>query len=394
MESMAANSGPSRTKLRIGIATSGRFHLLDLARELDALGAEVSFYSYVPRKRAQIFGLPTHCHISLLPLVFPLVVLQRLVPWLAPRTIDRLMCLALDAATILRMRHCHVFICMSGMYVQAPRFARWRYGAKVILERGSTHILSQKALLADHPDGPPITSFTIRRELEGYDLADRIAVASMHVVESFASYSRHVSKLILNPYGVDLEQFPLPAENCKPGQRTILFVGQWSYQKGVDILAEAVDQIDDVKLIHVGPVGDIAFPIHARFIHHDPVPQWRLKEFYHRAHVFALASRQDGFGVVLGQALASGLHVVCTDRTGGSDLARLPGLGRLISVVPVGDADALRRALIKALDDASASGMQPITQDQRKMLSWRRYALQYLRFITEMLQGSVKERPE
>ena len=31
--------------LRIAIATGGRFHVLDLARELDALGHEVRFYS-------------------------------------------------------------------------------------------------------------------------------------------------------------------------------------------------------------------------------------------------------------------------------------------------------------------------------------------------------------
>ena len=60
-----------------------------------------------------------------------------------------------------------------------------------------------------------------------------------------------------------------------------------------------------------------------------------------------LASRQEGFGVVLCQALASGLPLVCTDRTGGSDLAEMPGLARLIHVVPAGDPDALRRALAR-----------------------------------------------
>src|SRR5262245_44323934 len=61
---------PSGTELRVGIASSGRFHLLDLARELNALGVNVRFYSYVPRKRAEAFGLPRHCHVALLPLLF------------------------------------------------------------------------------------------------------------------------------------------------------------------------------------------------------------------------------------------------------------------------------------------------------------------------------------
>ena len=63
-------------KLRIGVASSGRFHLLDLARELDVLGSDVCFYSYVPRKRAKTFGLPGRCHVALLPFLFPLVSLN------------------------------------------------------------------------------------------------------------------------------------------------------------------------------------------------------------------------------------------------------------------------------------------------------------------------------
>lgn len=47
--------------MRIGIASLGRFHVLDLARELDVLGEEVQFHSYVPRKRAERFGLPLFC---------------------------------------------------------------------------------------------------------------------------------------------------------------------------------------------------------------------------------------------------------------------------------------------------------------------------------------------
>src|SRR5262249_48838422 len=128
---------PCGAKLRVGIASSGRFHLLDLARELDALGVEVCFYSYLPRTRAQTFGLPGRCLISLFPILFPLVVLERLFPRIFPRTIERLMCWALDVLTILRMRRCDVFICLSGIYLHAPRFAQWRYGARVVLHRGS-----------------------------------------------------------------------------------------------------------------------------------------------------------------------------------------------------------------------------------------------------------------
>jgi starch synthase len=382
----SVSSKGSITKLRVGIATSGRFHLLDLARELDALGVEVRFYSYVPRKRAETFGLPRRCHVALLPFLFPLVALERLLPPLFPHITERLMCWGLDMLTILRLQHCDVFICMSGMYVLAPRFARWRYGARVILHRGSMHILSQSEILAEIPESHQVTPLVMRRELQGYAIADRIAVPSTHVVESFARWPEYDRKLFLSPYGVSLDQFPLRSGTL-PSEPTVLFVGNWSYQKGVDVLSEAIEKMDGVRLIHVGALADAPFPDHPRFVQHEPVPQWKLKDFYGAAHVFALASRQEGLAVVLCQALASGLSIVCTDRTGGADLAYFPGLARFIRLVPAGNSDALRHALLRALDDARCeSGVAPITESERQALSWRRYALQHLQLMNEMLQ--------
>jgi starch synthase len=374
----------ARGSLRVGIAASGRFHLLDLARELEALGVDVCFYSYVPRKRAETFGLPRRCHIALLPFMFPLVAWERLIPRLLPRTLERLMSWAIDALIILRMRPCDVLICMSGMYVQAPRYAKWRYGAKVILHRGSRHILSQRDILARLPAAQQVTSFIVGRELQGYAIADRISVPSTHVVESFASWPEYTRKLSISPYGVDLDQFPLRRRNSisKP---TVLFVGNWSYRKGADVLTKAIEQMEGVQLIHVGALADAAFPNHRQFVHHEPVAQWKLRSFYAAAHVFVLASREDGFGMVLCQALASGLPVVCTDRTGGSDLAGLSGLARLIRVVPVGDSEALRRALAEALDDATR-GAASITEAERQALGWRRYGIQHLQLMNDMLQ--------
>ena len=140
----AASEGP----LKIGIATAGRFHVLDLARELDALGHEVTLYSFVPRRRARAFGLPHRCHVALLPLVFPFVAWERLLPKWAPELRETWLHRALNWAVALRLRRCDVFVFMSGIYLEAARTARSRFGARLWLERGSQHILAQDALLA------------------------------------------------------------------------------------------------------------------------------------------------------------------------------------------------------------------------------------------------------
>ena len=153
----------------------GRFHVLDLARELSHLGHEVDFYSYVPRRRAIRFGLPGSCHRGVLPLVAPLVAWERLASGLKPEVRERAAAYALNAAVIARMRPCDVFICMSGTYLEAAIYARQRFGAQVWLERGSRHILSQNEIL--HKVGAAgASSFMTDRELSGYDLADRIVL--------------------------------------------------------------------------------------------------------------------------------------------------------------------------------------------------------------------------
>ena len=361
-------------KPRIGIASAGRFHLLDLAREFDHLGVDVRFYSYVPRRRAERFGLRHRCHVALLPYLFPLVGMQQFFPRVFVRAIEFLMYNALDALVIMRMQRCDVFICMSGMYLWAPRFAKWRYGAKILLHRGSQHILAQDDILSRLPRAQRPTQLTIRRELAGYELADLIVIPSKHVAKTFDKWPHLSAKLFQNIYGTDLSQFPLSSTSY-PDVPTVLFVGNWSYQKGVDVLVSAIETLEAVRLIHVGTIVDAPFPENDRFVHFAPVPQWQLREFYQSAHVLALPSRQDGFGVVLSQALASGLMVVCTDRTGGPDLKEMAELTRLIRVVEVEDANGLRCALADALADAMGkTGVPPISAAERNILSWEGYA--------------------
>jgi glycosyltransferase involved in cell wall biosynthesis len=286
---------------------------------------------------------------------------------------------ALDRLVIWKLRPCDIFICMSGIYVAAPRHARSRNGAQIVLHRSSAHILTQKETLAKIGHAQQVSEFATARELEGYALADRIAVPSNHVVESFLN-KPHAGKVDKDPYGVDIVQFPFVEGKRDPA--TVLYVGQWSYRKGVDVLTDAIVSLGDARLCHAGPIVDAAFPADHRFIHHDSVPQTQLTLYYRRAPVFVLASREDGFGFVLSQALASGCLVVCTDRTGGPDLAEMGSLRRLIRIVPAEDVSALADAIRASLRQYADSSFVPISQVEREQLSWRCYAEREIQFMT------------
>jgi glycosyltransferase involved in cell wall biosynthesis len=211
------------------------------------------------------------------------------------------------------------------------------------------------------------------------------------VVESFSPWPELYKKIFLNPLGVDIDLFPL-MEGRKAGIPTAIFVGQWSFRKGVDVLVKAVKLVPDARLVHVGAIADVSFPEDKQFVHHDHVPQQQLAKFYQQAHVLVLPSREDGFGVVLSQALASGLTVVCTDKTGGPDLAALPGLSRLIHIVPSDDYGALADALSKSLENAfSTNAVAPISDDERQMLGWRCYAQRDLDFMSEVVSRAKED---
>jgi glycosyltransferase involved in cell wall biosynthesis len=359
--------------------------VLDLARELDRLGLETLLYSYVPVSRAERFGLPSRCQRGLLPLVAPLVAWQNYAGKVMPERQERAMAHALDAAVKLRLAPCDIFICMSGMYLDAARYARKRFGAQIWLERGSRHILSQREILATLGARGP-TDFIVERELAGYELADRIVVPSSHVVESFVEKAPHLAgKLFVNPYGVDLAQFPMRISLPPEKLPTVIFVGGWSRRKGCDLLVEAVRSLEGVRLLHVGAIVDLDFPDDPRFEHVDPVPQWQLREHYCRAHVFALASREEGLALVQAQALASGLPVVCTSRTGGADLRLSPALSKRIEVTATDDMLVFSQGLRRMLDFAMGGSLPSLSEADRALLAWPAYGQRYRREIVKSI---------
>src|SRR4029450_2309850 len=157
-----------------------------------------------------------------------------------------------------------VFIGMSGIYLEAAAYARRKYDAKIVVERGSRHILSQKQILDDiaqlHRRAQRVPDWIVDRELSHYEIADLIAVPSRHVERSFVAAGVSSARLFRNPYGVGLSMFENRSKSPRPSAM-LLFVGSWSYQKGVDILVEALEGLPHrFELIHVGPRGDAPLP--------------------------------------------------------------------------------------------------------------------------------------
>lgn len=360
-------------KIKINIASPGRFHVMDLARELDKCAFDVRFYSFVPDKRALYFGLRKECNASLFIWMAPFLLLSRVfpTPFFKSLTIK-----VQDYLTGILMRRCDVLIAMSGNYVYTLKRAK-RKGAIVILERGSKHILEQKRILESIPslkDTKPVPDINVKRELEGYELADYISIASQHVMRSFIERNYPVRKLFVNPYGVDLKDFH-PEKMVK--EYDVVMVGGWNYRKGVDLLVKACQELN-FTLLHVGAIGDMTFPQDDNFVHIDPVDQKRLPQYYNKGRIFVLASREEGMAMVQMQAIACGLPIVCSMHTGGKDIGELTGMKDWIFEMEDYSIEDLKRQIPRALEFEKTCDPTKLRLNE---LSWKAYGKRYEQFL-------------
>lgn len=375
--------------IKIDIATHGRFHVLDLARELSKRGFMVTLHSYVPTRRAVKFGLPAECHKSYFFLCAPLLFLQRFGPSMLKPVLARVMVYYLDWLVSLSLRHCDVFIGMSGLFVLSSKKAKSLLGAKVLVERGSTHILTQRKILAELKNAVQVKDWEISRELLSYEIADFIVIPSEHVEHSFIENGVDIAKLFRNPYGVSIDMFTSKKRD-KRERLTAIMTGAWCYRKGADLITALVLKEPDVTLLHVGAIWDHEFPDGPQFVHYDAVDQAELAKFYDKADFFLLPSREEGLSLVLVQALASGLPVVCSWRSGGSDLQKLIAHSDMVVILDDYSMEAMQAAISK-VRSLLAVGVpsDALGVEGRKSLTWSAYGGRYEKFLIEILGNNA-----
>jgi len=146
----------------------------------------------------------------------------------------------------------------------------------------------------------------------------------------------------------------------------VLFVGAVTPKKGVAELARAVHGLDGVELVCVGGTGaaldagegaamdqalaDLAAA--GRLIRTGNLPPADVVRAYRESELFCLPSHLEGLPNVLLEAMAAGLSSIVTPVGGVPDVARACGGSTGgVRLVPVGDWEALRRALAEALAD-------------------------------------------
>lgn len=259
---------------------------------------------------------------------------------------------------------CDLFVGFSQLSLHSLRRAR-ALGARTLLEHPMCHagfyneIIEREcrvALRGAGSNGRYSRAFLRRMEAE-YAAADHISVLSSYARDSFLRAGFPAERLLRLPVGVDADHFT-PATEAERARRAaelaegrplrILCVSRLELLKGTRYLLRAFRRLRGRKeLCLVGAV----FPEVAQHLARDAGPDVRvigaatpqeLPDWYRSADLFCFPTLCDGFGLVILEAMAAGLPVVCTRESGGPDVIRDGESGLL---VPSRDEEAVADGL-------------------------------------------------
>lgn len=245
----------------------------------------------------------------------------------------------------------------------------------------------------------PLHLFTAARDRIRYRGRRHRAIVALTEEEAkllVETYGRVGAPVHVIPNGVDLEHFR-PADGAERAAErdrlgldddrlVAVFIGHEFDRKGLPVLLEALQGASGVDVLVVGGTSDMIRHASAlaerlgvsgqvRFVgsHADPGP------FLRAADVFVLPSAYESYGLVIMEALASGLPVVSTP-VGVAPQVIVDGVNGFL--VPQ-DAAAMGRRLAE-LNDQDLDAWRRRARESAMTHSWRSAADRYLALVEEL----------
>lgn len=266
-------------------------------------------------------------------------------------------------------------------------------------EAVNAHPVYQDSLLEEEAKARGVRHYTNARitntMLEEFDAIDYLLVSSQFVKRTFVERGYDERKIITLPYGVDVSQSASAqtevSRSRDDGMIKVLCVGQICIRKGQYYLLEAIKSLNQSSLkkkFHLTLVGrpETAYmkslaALSGDFEHVSHIENKEMIKFMSGFDMFVLPSLEDGFSVVVTEALSAGLPVITTANNGAADIIRDGDNG---VVVPAGDSRALKAAIERVLDEN-------ISGKKTSLSSWQDYARQLKAECENMLAGRIHE---
>jgi glycosyltransferase involved in cell wall biosynthesis len=225
------------------------------------------------------------------------------------------------------------------------------------------------------------------RMIAEYAAADHIVTCSSYSRSSFLAQGIAPEKVTAIPLGANFP--PQDVDRAGRSRFVVLCVGTHPYRKGVWYLLEAWKtlHLPSAELWLRTPIpkvlnGAVAADATIKVI--PPQSRASLQDLYRQADVFCLPSIDDGFGMVVLEAMAFGLPVVISTHVGAADVI---ADGKEGLIVPVRDSGCLAGAIERLYkssrlrDELGTNGRLAAAR-----LTWQKYCEQ-LRGLYSRLTG-------
>jgi len=253
---------------------------------------------------------------------------------------------------------CRIFHSCTGMCMASIRAAK-KLGAITLVESASCHPRqwlkveleeSKRFGETSRDGGGNHTEKMLRRMEREFEECDQIVVPSKVAEQSFAERG-FGNRTVVVQTGVDAEYFsPNPGVAERPKTFRVCYVGRIEFAKGLGYLLDAWKRL---ALLHAELVlvGEVKPQMNALLRSYrdcgvrltGALPPGEVARCYRESSVFVMPSPNEGLAQVVLEAMASGLPVVATDRTGAND-CMVNGKEGLI--VPARNTDALAEAIL------------------------------------------------
>lgn len=257
-----------------------------------------------------------------------------------------------------------------------------------------------KEILQDEIDKNPTAKKTILEETEFHytkkqldnsvlevKLSDFAVGASTFTLKTLIKQGMSEDCVHLAPYGVNIKDFKPRKEFKKIDKMRFLFVGSFSQRKGISYLLQAFKELEDVgENISLAMAGrgimdyDLVKSYNLKCLEtYINLPTEKLVELMQESDVFVFPSICEGFGLVLIQAMATGLPVITTHNTSGPDFVEEAKDGFLIEPQNVEAIKDKVRYFLQNPEDVKRMGENAITKS--KDFTWDKFSSEIIKSV-------------
>lgn len=205
-------------------------------------------------------------------------------------------------------------------------------------------------------------------EKVSFAFANKVIFVSRVQCEKYSGSVRSKSLIIpngINPVGSDSTTDFLQAHGIEPGNY-ILAVGRLTPEKGFDVLIRAVNALPQPCTLVIAGASDhssaYAHELRTLDSRHRTIftgftTGAHLAQLYTHARLYVLSSRNEGFPMVLLEAMSHSLPVVCSDIPAAHIIPLPPE-----RYFPAGDHEKLARVITHTLEQAPARVDYPLSE--------------------------------